>query len=209
MFSLRRRMLACISPIHTRLRGRKLELFFRLASVAPEQTLLDVGGAPGFGGEFQPLYDSFGRVVTVNLRIDSAAASRGHSCVVGGDGCALPFRSHAFDWVFSNAVIEHVGGWEKQRSFASEVRRVARKGYFLATPNRNFPIEPHALWPFYQFASPGLQRQLLRIWAGYLTTYEEINLLSHAQLHALFPEAKILRTGFPGLRNSLVAFWQT
>jgi hypothetical protein len=208
MFSLRRRMLACISPIHAKLRSRKLDLFFRLASVAPEETLLDVGGGPGFRGEFQPLYDSFGRVLTLNLRIDSAAASRGYSCVVVGDGCALPLRSHACDWVFSNAVIEHVGGWEKQRSFASEVRRVARKGYFVATPNRNFPIEPHTLLPFYQFAPPGLQRQLLRVSAGYLTSYEEINLLSPGQLQALFPEAKIFRTGFPGLRNSLVAFWQ-
>jgi hypothetical protein len=129
---------------------------------------------------------------------------------VAADGCALPFKPHAFEWVFSNAVIEHVGSWEKQRQFAEEVRRVAKEGYFVATPNRNFPIEPHTLVPFYQFMSPGLQRVALRLSPGYLAMYyEQINLLSARQLGTLFPEAQILKTGPPGLPNVLVAFYRS
>jgi hypothetical protein len=131
----------------------------------------------------------------------------GHMHGVAADGCALPFKPNAFDWVFSNAVIEHVGSWEKQKQFAQEVRRVARKGYFVATPNRNFPLEPHTLLPFYQFMTPRLQRVALKVSPGYLTEYEEINLLSAGQLGALFPEARILKTGIPGLPNVLVAFY--
>jgi hypothetical protein len=104
-------------------------------------------------------------------------------------------------------VIEHVGPWEKQRQFAQEIRRVAKKGYFVATPNRNFPVEPHTLMPFYQFMSPALQRVALKVSPGYLAMYyEEINLLSARLLAALFPEARILKTGLPSLPSVLVAF---
>jgi ubiquinone/menaquinone biosynthesis C-methylase UbiE len=106
------------------------------------EKLLDVGGTPGFKAEFQRLYDSFATVVRVNLRVDRSMSPR-KVLWVAGDGRALPFKSHSFDWVFSNAVIEHVGGLDRQELFASESRRVARKGYFVATPNRRFPIEPH------------------------------------------------------------------
>jgi hypothetical protein len=129
--------------------------------------------------------------------------------LIAADGCALPFESRAFDWVFSNAVIEHVGAWEKQKHFATEVRRVARKGYFISTPNKFFPLDPHTLLPGYQFLPPRLQRAALRISPGYLTEYGEINLLSARQLQALFPEARILKNGLPGLPNGLVAFYRS
>ena len=65
---------------------------------------------------------------------------------VQGDACALPFEDGAFDIVFSNAVIEHVGGRERQRQFVSEALRVGRR-VFITTPNRRFPIEVHTRLP--------------------------------------------------------------
>ena len=44
---------------------------------------------------------------------------------VQGDACALPFADGAFDIVFSNAVIEHVGDLERQRLFVA--RGAARR----------------------------------------------------------------------------------
>jgi ubiquinone/menaquinone biosynthesis C-methylase UbiE len=177
--------------------------------VTAGDSLLDVGGGLGIVEEFQRLYGSFGTVVIANLRTDSNGPIHAHVRLVAADGCALPFESCAFDWVFSNAVIEHVGSWEKQKQFAQEVRRVAKKGYFVATPNRHFPVEPHTLLPFYQFMPPGLQRAALRLSPGYLTEYTEIHLLSARQLGALFPEAQTLKTGLPGLPNVLVAFYRS
>ena len=200
---LRRMVLRCIRPVHGLLRRARLDLFLQLARVTAGDSLLDVGGGLGLGGEFQRLFESFDTVTVANLRADSNGRIPTHVRLVAADGCALPFKACAFDWVFSNAVIEYVGPWEKQRQFAQEVRRVAKKGYFVATPNRNFPVEPHTLLPFYQFMPSGLQRAALRLSPGYLTKYTEIHLLSARQLSALFPRAQVLKTGLPGLPNVL------
>jgi ubiquinone/menaquinone biosynthesis C-methylase UbiE len=70
---------------------------------------------------------------------------------VCADGLALPFPDRSFDLVFSNAVIEHVGGKDEQLGFVAEHRRVAAH-CVVTTPNRWFPIESHT-------------RALLRHWS--------------------------------------------
>ena len=52
----------------------------------------------------------------------------------------------------------------------------------MATPNRNFPIDPHTLLPFYHFLTPSLQRRICRFSPGYLNEYEPIDLLSERDL---------------------------
>ena len=67
-----------------------------------------------------------------------------------GDAVDMPGISDgAFDVVFSNSVIEHVETYENQRRMAAEIRRVGRR-YFVQTPNRHFPLEPHFLVPGFQ-----------------------------------------------------------
>lgn len=58
------------------------------------------------------------------------------------DGRIFPFGDNEFDWVFSNAVIEHVGGLAEQVFFLNEMLRVA-KNVFFTTPNKYFPVESH------------------------------------------------------------------
>ena len=67
--------------------------------------------------------------------------------VTRGDACDLPFDGDSFDYVFSNAVIEHVGGPSRAAAMLSESARVARKGAFHTTPNRWFPVEVHTQLP--------------------------------------------------------------
>ena len=57
-------------------------------------------------------------------------------------GGIFPFPDKAFDWVFSNAVIEHVGEDDEQLLFLNEMMRVA-KNVFFTTPNKFFPVETH------------------------------------------------------------------
>lgn len=57
-------------------------------------------------------------------------------------GGKFPFSDKEFDWVFSNAVIEHVGDDNAKRLFINEMVRVA-KNVFFTTPNKYFPVESH------------------------------------------------------------------
>jgi hypothetical protein len=57
-------------------------------------------------------------------------------------GGAFPFGDNEFNWVFSNAVIEHVGDFDAQLLFLNEMLRVGYKVFFT-TPNKYFPVESH------------------------------------------------------------------
>lgn len=57
-------------------------------------------------------------------------------------GSIFPFRDKAFAWCFSNAVIEHVGDFDRQVHFLNEMMRVA-DSVFFTTPNKFFPMESH------------------------------------------------------------------
>ena len=192
-------------PVHKRLRREKLDLFFKLMASAERNTLLDVGGGTGIDSEFVPLYKAFREVTVVNLDPSPDPSPLPHVRQMVGDGCCLPFADKSFDWVFSNAVLEHVGGIESQRRFASEVTRVGRCGYFVTTPNKMFQIDPHTLLPLFQFLPEHWQRNVVHFSPYYMHAYAETHLLGARELQRLFPRAKIVATGFPLVGTSLVA----
>ena len=70
------------------------------------------------------------------------ADNAGWDRYVVSDGRRLPFADHAFDLVYANAVIEHVGGPADQKRFLDEVDRVGRT-WIVTTPNKWFPVEAH------------------------------------------------------------------
>jgi hypothetical protein len=86
--------------------------------------------------------------------------------------------------VHSNAVIEHVGGTERQAAFVREAVRVGGR-VFVTTPNRWFPVEDHTRLPFVHRlpeAFAGRAYDLVRKpWA------KENRLLGPSDLRALFP----------------------
>ena len=107
-----------------------------------------------------------------------------HIPYVQGDACALPFADGEFEVVFSNAVLEHVGGRERQRQFVSEALRVGRR-VFVTTPNRLFPVEVHTRLPFAHWLP---ERAAHRVYEALGRGFaKDVHLLSPHGLRALFP----------------------
>jgi SAM-dependent methyltransferase len=180
--------------ISLRSRRRKLRLFLEEMRPTAETRVLDVGADEiGFGAGggcatlnfFEELYPWPDRITALGLH-DGAAFRARHPQVayVRGDACALPFSDGAFDLYFSNAVLEHVGGHERQRAFVAEAVRVARR-VFIATPNRWFPIEVHTRLPLVHWLPQAAADRAYELagkpWA------KDHRLLGPAELRALFP----------------------
>jgi ubiquinone/menaquinone biosynthesis C-methylase UbiE len=105
---------------------------------------------------------------------------------VMGDGRRLPFRDDSFDYVHSSAVLEHVGDRARQMNFIAEARRVARKGIFLTTPNRWYPVEFHTVLPIIHWLPPKIFRQILvMLGKEFFADERNLNLLSASDLRAM------------------------
>lgn len=203
----------------SRLRLRRFALLRRLLSGLPRPLrILDVGGTEAFWRNLDAAGQGLGAGTTVVLlNVGEVAASTTPGIEAqSGDARHMPqFADGSFDVVFSNSVIEHVGELPAQRRMAEEVRRVGRR-YFVQTPCRTFPIEPHFLFPYFQFLPLEAQLFLVRHrrmgWfertpdpAAALEVLRSVRLMSQAELRALFPEAILLHERFLGLTKSLVA----
>jgi hypothetical protein len=108
------------------------------------------------------------------------------------DGRNLPFPDRQFDYVHSSAVLEHVGSEKMQVAFLREAWRVARKGIFITTPNRWFPIEFHTLLPLAHWLPPDVFRRLCRMTGReFFASEDNLNLLSSSQLRRLAMNAGV------------------
>lgn len=186
-----------------------MELLASSFGLTGKTRIIDLGGSP----ETWRALKVRPRVTVVNL--DSVCLGREPDSVVA-DALACPFPDKSFDVVFSNSLIEHLGTEYRQKAFAGEVRRLTRDGYFVQTPSKWFPIEPHYLAPFIQFVPKRIRPTIIR-WLtpwGLLTratpercvrVCEEVRLLDAEELQRLFPDAEIVRERFLGLTKSLIA----
>ncbi len=113
---------------------------------------------------------------------------------VQADGRELPFPDNSFDYVHSSAAVEHVGNAQMQARFLHELWRVARRGVFVTTPNRWFPVEFHTVLPLLHWLPVDLHRRLLRgLGHDMLSREENLNLLSTGTLSAAARAAGMTR----------------
>src|ERR1044071_2026324 len=112
-----------------------------LDGLAKPVSILDVGGTTNVWETMGLAGHPDVQITLLNLELQPVSYSNMRS--VAGDGRDMSeFRDGEFDVVYSNSVIEHVGDAAQMTRMASEIRRVG-KCYFVQTPNRYFPIEPH------------------------------------------------------------------
>ena len=197
------------------MRRRRFELFLSLLrTLKGHVEILDIGGTQQFWdlmlGEDQP------DIRVTLLNVAHQPLSSPHFVSVVGDARAMPqFAAKFFDVVFSNSVIEHVGDYANQRRMADEVRRIGRR-YFVQTPNKRFPIEPHFLVPWFQYLPTGTRAWLLsRFDVGWYRRIpditaardevESIQLLTRKRFMGLFPDARIHEEKLSALTKSFVA----
>lgn len=198
----------------TRLRQKRFELFNSLITPLPRPLrILDVGGTQLFWERMGFLGQADVEIVLLNVSLMKVSRPNVRSVI--GDARAMPeFEDKEFDIVFSNSVIEHVGDYGQQRQMADEVRRVGKR-YFVQTPNRFFPMEPHFLFPFFQFLPLPMRVFLIRHfnlgWYKRITERDkavaaatEITLLSGRKFRNLFPDAKMHKEKFCGLTKSFI-----
>ena len=186
-------------------RERRYRMFEELCGLQPSDRIVDVGA--GWGAALERFND-VNPIVAIDLRPDAESPwlSTPNVTVAQGDGTELPYGDAEFDVAFSNSVIEHVPR-HLQAAFADEIRRVAGR-YWVQTPNRYFPIEPHYQMPLFQFLPERARRWLnARFTLGWQAKceWEEITLLGERDLKRLFPDAEIHRERVLGLTKSLIA----
>ena len=181
------------------LRDRRFERFISLLDGHSEPRIVDLGGTLNFWRDraaFGPIAE--GEVTLVNLQDQSGGPANVRW--VKGDVTSLEgFSDMEFDAAFSNSAIEHVGGFDRQRAMAEEVRRLAPL-YSLQTPNYWFPLEPHFMVPGWQWLPVGARIRIIqRVPLGHRRVkapdpeearrrVESIRLLTANELGSLFPD---------------------
>lgn len=180
--------------------------------------VLDVGGRPQFWealGVDEQLIES---VLILNVdvaEIDPELGGGRYRAVAGDARDMSSFEDSSFDLVVSNSVIEHVGDRRDQKRMADEVRRVA-VGYFVQTPNYWFPIEPHFVFPLFQYLPIPVRAWLhTRFDLGWrkraptkekaLASVRSVQLLRKSTFQSMFPDGEMVTERFAGLAKSFVA----
>jgi len=179
-------------------RERKYRQFLDACAPSKDDSILDVGANVTEYSDtdniLEKRYPYPGRITAVAMGDTAPLVNRYPNIrVISGDGTALPFADSEFDIVYSNAVIEHVGGREQQLRFLRELVRVGRRGY-LTTPNRYFPVEIHTRVPLLHLilsksAFDAFVRFIGKGWA----TGDYMHLLSRHDLTELFSKSGMKR----------------
>ncbi len=202
------------SKLSQQARTKMFRTFWEFFSPGPETTILDVGVTSDTSFQesnyFEMLYPFPNQIVCVGTEDGShlPALRPGLRYQRVEAGRPLPFADRAFDIVFSNAVVEHVGSRESQSAFVRELCRVAR-GFCITTPNRWFPVEHHTGIPLLHYLPPGLFRRLIGNTRYHHWAQEEnLNILTAASFARLFPNGIkpcIRRIRLAGITSNMVA----
>jgi Methyltransferase domain len=195
--------------IAPRFRNRRMALFSRVLSVNDTTRIVDLGGAESTWERI----NAEPQVTMINTQ--GTPYKNGRFTFIIGDACSVNVTDDSFDVAFSNSVIEHVGNFSRQKEFADTVRRIAPR-YFVQTPYRYFPIEPHFMCLGIQFLPKPIFKKIVRwltLWgltvkpnqAEIDALVDEIRLLTVREMRELFPDAQIVKERFLLFTKSIIA----
>jgi hypothetical protein len=193
------------------------DLIDRIAAERGSVRIADLGGRQGYWHIFPDDYLASRRVSVTLINPEAQPSpSSARFALHRGDACSLAeFDDNSFDLVHSNSTIEHVGRWDAVEKFAATVRRLAPR-YYVQTPYFWFPIEPHAIAPFYHWLPQGWRAKLnlamplgnypkARDLGEAMRAVQDAVMLDRAQMRYLFPDAAIQFEWFGPLPKSIMA----
>ena len=158
-------------------------------------------------------------VTVVNLEIDEGSEAPWLT-TVQGDACRPDsiLDGQSFDLVFSNSLIEHVGGHGARVALANVIRSLAPR-YFVQTPYRYFPVEPHWVFPGMQFLPVPVRRYIAPRWPlGHTRGWDpkqafdqvlSTELIGATEMRTYFPDGQLIWERFLGLPKSMIVVRQT
>jgi hypothetical protein len=214
--SLRERVVDGPQSLGARARARRWEVFRKAFPDIENMAVLDLGGTAEAWRRAPVTPKS---VVVLNLT-EPGTSDDPAVTPVAGDACDArgvldaAGLGQSFDVVFSNSLLEHVGGHAKRLAVAAEVAALAPY-HWVQTPNRHFPIEPHWLFPGMQFLPVRLRTKVAEKWPLSHTpasSFEDARetvlwteLVSVSELRAYFPGSEIFKERMAGLTKSITA----
>ena len=200
----------------SRRRRERMKWFLPLMEASAEPVrILDIGGTASFWKHNVPELPRKCQLTLLNMDLEDVGGLPDAVALKGDARNLSMFGDRAFDICFSNSVIEHVGTLFDQLAMAREIRRVGRS-YFVETPNRYFPLEPHFLFPGWPFLPLWMRAFLLNHFkVGWWprredpflarAEVEQIRLLTLGEMRYLFPEAEVHCEKMGPLTKALVA----
>jgi hypothetical protein len=211
---IRRLLVDSPTSLGAKARMRRWEMFSNAFPTIEKLRVLDVGGTVE-AWRRAPVKP---RHVTVLNLFEPGESDDNSITPVTGDACnAADELARAnvetnFDLVFSNSLIEHVGGHAARSRLAGQVHRLAEH-HWVQTPYRYFPLEPHWLFPGMQFMPTAARVQIARYWpllraanaenAIHMVLWTE--LIGVTEMRDYFPNSTILHERVLGMTKSLIA----
>jgi hypothetical protein len=179
-----------IAGLLVRVREEIFQIFVSTFRPSPTQTILDIGVSADdhrSSNHFEKRYPHTERICGLSVeRLPELRDQFPDLVLVQGDGRALPFADESFDFVYSHAVIEHVGSQAQQVRFLAEALRVARHGILITTPNRWHPVETHTGLPLLHFLPAPLYRAVYKLLGkGMYASEGTLDLMGAPTLRAL------------------------
>lgn len=200
-----------LTSLSGRARARRWTRFSEVFPDISEMRVLDLGGTP-MSWRTAPVRPAALTIVNLVPQESDDSALK----VVQANACELPdeLRGENFDLVYSNSLLEHLGGHVQRQRLVDNVHHCADR-HWVQTPYRYFPVEPHWLFPGFQWLPYSARIAVSQRWnRGCVKTYtraeaevqvNEIDLVGIAQMRMYFPDSTVWCERFAGLVKSLVA----
>jgi hypothetical protein len=195
-------------PIRVAARARlhMFEAFMRELAPKPDDTLLDIGVTSDqsytSSNYLEALYPYKDKIIAAGID-DAAFLERLYPGLkfLRANALALPFADASFDFVHASAVLEHVGSFANQAKMVAECLRVARRGVFLTTPNRWFPIEFHTVLPLVHWLpKPWCRAAFRKLGLGFFAYEANLNLMTKAEMRRIMATHPDCRSRFIPMR---------